>query len=106
MESDIISDEVNGITVDKIMKDFNLKKIDILKIDIEGAEKEVFQDTSFWIKKVNSIVIELHEDLKPGCSRSFYNGTNGFDDEWIQGYNLVCLSRNNYLKKSELIFKV
>jgi hypothetical protein len=84
------------MTVDKIMQDYNLEKVDILKIDIEGAEKEVFTDTSSWIEKVNSIIIELHERMKAGCNRSFYCGSNGFDNEWKQGEN-VYLSRGNYL---------
>jgi FkbM family methyltransferase len=87
---------VTAMTVDKIMRDHGLTKIDILKIDIEGAEREVFSDTSSWIDKVNAVIIELHERMKAGCNRSFYCGSNGFDAEWQQGEN-VFLSRSNYL---------
>ncbi|HEY4339702.1 MAG TPA: FkbM family methyltransferase [Steroidobacteraceae bacterium] len=90
---------VAAMTVDKIMADHNLKKVDILKIDIEGAEREVFSDTSSWIDRVNSVIIELHERMKAGCNRSFYCGSNGFDREWQQGEN-VFLSRANYLTQS------
>lgn len=85
---------VAALTVDKIMKNYDLAKIDILKIDIEGAEKEVFIDTSRWIEKVDSIIIELHERMKAGCNRSFYSGSDGFEEEWSQGEN-VYLSRGN-----------
>jgi FkbM family methyltransferase len=88
--------QVPGMTVDKIMEDYNLSEVDILKIDIEGAEKEVFKDTSAWIGNVNSIIVELHERMKLGCNRSFYNGSNGFDNEWSQGEN-VYLSKLGYL---------
>lgn len=91
--------QISGMTIDGIMKDFNLSSIDILKIDIEGAEKEVFENTEAWIESVNAIIIELHEHMKSGCNRSFYNGSNGFDYEWVQGEN-VYLSRNKYLMKS------
>jgi FkbM family methyltransferase len=84
---------VEAITVDKIMQNFNIETIDILKIDIEGAEKEVFSDSSAWIERVDSIIVELHDSMKMGCSRSFYNGSNGFVDEWTQGEN-VYLSRS------------
>jgi FkbM family methyltransferase len=97
--ADNICHTVAAITINKIMHDYNLEKIDILKIDIEGAEKEVFEDSSSWIGKVNSIIIELHERMKPGCNRSFYCGSNGFDNEWQQG-GAVCLSKGNYLSKS------
>jgi FkbM family methyltransferase len=80
--------EVQGVTVDTIMKEYGIDRIDILKIDIEGAEREVFRDSSSWIGKVDALIIELHERLKPGCNRSFYNGSNGFDNEWSRGENL------------------
>jgi FkbM family methyltransferase len=89
---------IDGITVDRIMQNYDLQRIDILKIDIEGAEKEVFDDTSSWIEKVDAIIIELHERMKPGCNRSFYNGSNGFDEEWLQGENIY-LSRKNCLRR-------
>lgn len=86
--------EVDAMTVDKIMQTFNLDHIDILKVDIEGAEKEVFADTSAWLDKVDSIITELHERMKTGSNRSFYNGSNGFQHEWQRGEN-VYLSRPN-----------
>lgn len=89
---------VTAMTIDKIMKDYNLERINILKIDIEGAEREVFSDTSSWIGKVDSIIIELHERMKAGCDRSFYSGSKGFDNTWKKGYS-VFLSRGNYIAR-------
>jgi FkbM family methyltransferase len=86
--------EVQGMTVDTIMKEQGIEHIDILKIDIEGAEREVFRDPSSWIRKVDTLIIELHESMKSGCNRSFYNSTSGFDGEWFQGENV-------YLTRSE-----
>lgn len=90
--------KVSSITIDKLMKTYGADAIDILKIDIEGAEKEVFNDSSAWIGKVRALIIELHERMKPGCNRSFYNGSNGFDCEWSQGENIY-LSRGKYLTR-------
>jgi hypothetical protein len=87
------------MTVDTIMKEQGIDHIDILKIDIEGAEREVFRDPSSWIGKVDALIVELHEPMKPGCNRSFYSGSNGFDNEWLQGENVYrtrsgsCLTR-------------
>jgi FkbM family methyltransferase len=89
---------VMGRTIDNIMRDYGLTKIDILKVDIEGAEREVFNDTSSWIGNIDSIIIELHERFKAGCNDSFYCGSKGFDNEWKQGENIY-LSKRNYLKK-------
>jgi FkbM family methyltransferase len=90
--------KVSAVTINKIIDDYKLNHIDVLKIDIEGAEKEIFEDSLGWISKVKSIIIELHEYMKMGCNRSFYNNTNGFDAEWHQGENIY-LSRNNYIIK-------
>ena len=89
---------IKGMTVDGIMREYHLLKVDILKIDIEGAEKEVFSDTSLWIGMVDAIIIELHERMKAGCISSFYNGSKGFDHEWRNGEN-VYLSRKGSLKR-------
>ena len=56
-------------TVDEILDESGFDRIDILKIDIEGAEKEVFEgDVGRWISRVNLLVLELHdrEDLRDG----------------------------------------
>ena len=89
---------VKAITVDRIIEEYELEKIDIFKIDIEGAEKEVFIDTSPWIEKVDAMIVELHERMKPGCKRSFYKGSIGFDNKWQQGEN-VYLSRGRCLTR-------
>lgn len=90
---------VRGLTIDTLMAEQGLAHIDILKLDVEGAEREIFADPAAWIGKVDALIVELHERLKPGCCRSFYNGSNGFDEEWRQGENIYlarhrgCLAR-------------
>ena len=89
---------VKAITVDRLMDEYALDRINILKIDIEGAEKEVFSDTASWIDKVDCIVVELHDRIRPGCLDSFYNGAKGFDHEWLQGENVI-LTKGNWLTR-------
>lgn len=91
--------EVKAMTVDTLMKDHGFPHIDILKMDIEGAELEVFSTSSTWIDKVDALIVELHERMKPGCNRSFYNGTNGFDDEWSLGENIYLARSKGCLAK-------
>lgn len=93
-----LCDTVTAVTVDRLMADHGLRRIDLFKIDIEGAEREVFSDAASWICRVDAIVIELHERMKPGCNRAFYGGSGGFDDEWQQGEN-ICLSRGGRLAR-------
>lgn len=88
--------KIQSLTVNDIMEKYKLEKIDILKIDIESAELEVIEGCASWIDKVNSMIIELHEYMKPGVNRIFYNNTNGFDQEWVNGENIF-LARDKYI---------
>jgi hypothetical protein len=49
------------------MREFRLESIDILKVDIEGAEIEVFSGCD-WIDRIGLLAIELHEEARPGCT--------------------------------------
>lgn len=87
---------VRGTTVDRLIADHGIDRISILKMDIEGAEREVFEDSSAWLARVDGMIVELHDRMKPGCSQSFDDGTPGFDHRWNQGEN-VYLSRRGCL---------
>ena len=64
---------VDAITMDDIVARYNVQTIDILKIDIEGAEKELFtHNHESWLPKVRCIVIELHDSFRPGCATAFF----------------------------------
>lgn len=58
--------EVKTITLDDIFKIFRIQKIDLIKMDIEGAEWNVlknFSKTNF--KRIKQISVEFHDFLKP-----------------------------------------
>jgi len=69
---------VKTVTIESILKDYGFPAIDLLKIDIEGAEKEVLNSCQHWIGNVNSLIIELHERMKSGCEEAFNNMKNNF----------------------------
>lgn len=54
-------DVIQAISIPTLMKNHKIHKIDLLKIDIEGAEKELLHQNNDWLEKVENIVIELHE---------------------------------------------
>jgi FkbM family methyltransferase len=58
---------VRAITLETVMGETGIHSIDLLKVDIEGAEKELFESCS-WIRNVGVIAIELHDRIRPGCS--------------------------------------
>jgi FkbM family methyltransferase len=53
---------VQTITINDVIEKYNIQKIDLIKFDIEGAESLVFSSDSSWLKKVDSLIIEIHSD--------------------------------------------
>ncbi len=64
------SETVPAVTVETVMSQYGIEFIDILKLDIEGAEKEVLEGSSAWIDKVGAIALETHDRFKPGCTQA------------------------------------
>lgn len=81
-------DRIPGLTLDEIRRKWDLSEIDILKIDIEGGEREVFAEGASLLRNVNVLVVETHDRWNPGCTRVVYEATRGFDYEWTQGENI------------------
>jgi FkbM family methyltransferase len=48
------------LDVPSLMKLVGWDKIDLLKVDIEGSEIEVFASSESWIDSVDSMVVEIH----------------------------------------------
>ncbi len=59
--------QIEGISINDLVGDYNITTIDLLKMDIEGSEKEVFELNNSWINKVKHIIVEIHEDSRPGA---------------------------------------
>jgi FkbM family methyltransferase len=49
----------------------DVKKVAIVKIDIEGSEKELFQKSAS-LKKIPIVFVELHERIIAGCKNAFF----------------------------------
>jgi FkbM family methyltransferase len=69
--------DVRAITIRSLMRDFGIDHIDLLKIDIEGSEKEVFKACD-WQDRLDYIAIELHDRFNPGCSEVVNRALQGF----------------------------
>ncbi len=82
---------VDGITVEGLLNRFAVNYVDVMKIDIEGAEKEVFEASRIWIDKVGMIVVELHDRFKPGCGEAVRRATTSFESTWEHGENTFFL---------------
>lgn len=88
------SNKVLTINIDEILNQSNWDIVDIVKIDIEGAEKELF-DSNFerWIPRTKCIIIELHDRMKKGCSKSFFKAISKYNFSCeLRGENLILIN--------------
>ncbi len=80
-----------GLSIATLMQKFNLPTIDILKLDVEGAEKEIFSyNYESWLDRVKVIVLELHDRFQPGCSEVVRSVLKNYDFEMLtKGDNTI-----------------
>jgi len=62
---------IEGITLDELIYDAGVKGVDILKLDIEGGEKEVFNFPGYWVRNTSLLVAELHNRITHGCVAAY-----------------------------------
>lgn len=95
MTEETSADDPNALktlTISKLISMTGYDEIDLLKIDIEGAEKEVFSadDVYEWLPHIKVLTIELHDRMKVGCSHTFFNAISKFNYVMdIRGENLL-----------------
>ncbi len=57
----IKNEMIESISISSLMNRFNFLKIDLLKIDIEGAEEDIFVKGDLsWLSKIRCCIIEIH----------------------------------------------
>ena len=74
---------VRAMTMSTLMSETGVDSVDLLKMDVEGAEIEVFEIHD-WIATVKVIVVELHDRMRPGCSSAVTTAARGFS-RWNRG---------------------
>jgi FkbM family methyltransferase len=88
---------IQAITVNDIMQEYHIDRIDLLKLDIEGSEKEVFANSDSWIENIEAICIELHDRFKVGCSRAFFKAVDEFPIELWHSEDILVLRERSRL---------
>lgn len=77
------ADVVETVTFERALEMTGAESIDLLKIDVEGAEVEIVagSDIGSWIS-VKRIALEYHEYLRPGCRETLISALKqrGFDN--------------------------
>jgi FkbM family methyltransferase len=65
--------------------------VDLLKLDVEGSEREIFaHNTASWLPAIRNVVIELHGQ---DCSESFFGALSPYNYE-VTNQDMVYFCRN------------
>lgn len=86
---------VRAITIPELMARHNWDAIDIVKMDIEGSEKSVFEhNVEAWLPKTRMLFVELHERKAPGCTQMMEQAIEAYDFEWsTSGEYMILINR-------------
>lgn len=84
---------VPTVTVPSLLERFGA--IDILKLDIEGAEGELFRGDTGWLAHTRMVILELHERYAPGCTELVRAAmlARSFEQLAGRGENVVFINR-------------
>ena len=55
--------EIKCYTMESILRLTEVSEIDLLKVDIEGAERELLEHCDTWIERVKVMLLELHPSI-------------------------------------------
>ena len=83
---------ISALSIGDIKEMFSIDRIDIVKIDIEGSEKQLFKDNfSGWLGNTGLIIIELHDRTVKGTAKAFFDALHDYDYTLeIKGENIFC----------------
>ena len=63
---------IDSVKISDLKEKLQINTIDILKMDIQGAEIEAFEDSQRWLPYVRLLFIETHDLFRNGCSRKVF----------------------------------
>jgi FkbM family methyltransferase len=88
---------VRTVRLDSLINRFGLKRVDLVKMDIEGAEYHVLTDPTLDLSKVENLIVEVHYDYRSRESREI------IDTLTRKGFKIVPLYPNYTPKRYHLL---
>jgi FkbM family methyltransferase len=91
--TDIFSSGIPGMTIAQIMSKHELEKVDLLKLDIEGAEKRVFEaDANLNLDRIGCVLVETHDRFVTGSEKAVLQAAQkyGFQIAKSGEYLVLC----------------
>ena len=85
--------EARGFTISELLTSSNHTEALIVKLDIEGSQKVLFEENTDWVRHCHLIILELDDWQYPwhGTSRSFFKCISQYPFEYlISGEHIFC----------------
>jgi FkbM family methyltransferase len=86
---------IRAYTIHEVAELHQFDSIDILKMDIEGAEYFLFlNNPDEWLKNVRCLIIELHDNIHAGTSKEFFKVMSNYN--WftvVKSENIICFKK-------------
>jgi FkbM family methyltransferase len=83
-------ENIPAYTISQLIERQGCSHLDLLKMDVEGAEAEIFQNGTAWLGRIKVLIIELHDRIVPGCAQALYSALQGYRfQQEIMGGNLA-----------------
>lgn len=78
------------------MREQGWATIDILKLDIEGSEKEVFESNyAYWLPRTRAIFLEMHDQMRKGASKAVFKAISEFNFSFSMNHeNLIFINQD------------
>jgi FkbM family methyltransferase len=87
------TEPIRGRSIASLMAEFGFHSVDLLKIDIEGAEVALFRGDTGWLDCVNAIAIEFHERSRDASNFDALMQHHGFRVQDNGGHTVVAVKR-------------
>jgi FkbM family methyltransferase len=88
---------VKTIRLDTLIKSFNLERVDLVKMDVQGAEYEILTDPTLDLFNVCNMIVEVHYKYGSQKSREIISALAGY------GFKIVPLYPEPTLKSHHLL---
>jgi FkbM family methyltransferase len=85
---------VQGLTIGDLLQMSGKETIDILKLDVEGAERAIFLSSDCsWLRRTKIVIVELHDRLVPGCTEALERALSSYSfRRMVKGENTILIN--------------
>jgi FkbM family methyltransferase len=90
-------EDIPAISIESLCTKHKIQHFDLIKIDIEGSEKEVFESANTeWYLNTDIVIVETHDRYKKGTSKAVFNAFLASNHNCMpKGDNLIFYTENS-----------